>query len=244
MYDQEKIKPYSAEGRKGEQVAAMFDSIAHSYDLLNHTLSFGIDKLWRRRAINSLKKFRPRHILDVATGTGDFAILAAKKLHPESLTGIDISEGMLEIGWKKAEEKGLSGIISFNKGDCMNLPFADDTFDAVTVAYGVRNFESLDCGLKEMLRVTKPGGRLVIIELTTPQSFPMKQLFSIYSHILLPMIGKAISHDKSAYDYLPATMQAFPHGPQMKSILERAGFRNVRFHYSFFGINTFYEAEK
>ena len=111
---------------------------------------------------------------------------------------------------KKAEEKGLSGIISFNKGDCMNLPFADDTFDAVTVAYGVRNFESLDCGLKEMLRVTKPGGRLVIIELTTPQSFPMKQLFSIYSHILLPMIGKAISHDKSAYDYLPATMQAFP----------------------------------
>ena len=151
---------------------------------------------------------------------------------------------MLEIGRKKAEEKGLSGIISFNKGDCMNLPFADDTFDAVTVAYGVRNFESLDRGLKEMLRVTKPGGRLVIIELTTPQSFPMKQLFSIYSHILLPMIGKAISHDKSAYDYLPATMQAFPHGPQMKSILERAGFQNVRFHYSFFGINTFYEAEK
>lgn len=244
MYDQEKIKPYSTRGKKGEQVEAMFDSIAHSYDLLNHTLSLGIDRLWRRRAINSLKKYNPQNILDVATGTGDFAVLAVKKLHPATLSGVDISEGMLEVGRKKVEKLGLSDIITLSKDDCMNLSFADNTFDAVTVAYGVRNFESLDRGLKEMLRVTKPGGRLVIIELTTPQSFPMKQLFSLYSHIFLPAIGRSISRDSRAYSYLPATMQAFPHGPQMKSILERAGYRNVRFHYSFLGINTFYEAEK
>lgn len=244
MYDQEKIKPYSQKGKKGEQVAAMFDAIAHSYDLLNHTLSFGIDRLWRRRAINSLRKYKPQHILDVATGTGDFAILAARRLRPESLNGVDISEGMLDVGREKVKKRGLDGVISFSKADCMNLPFPNGTFDAITVAYGVRNFEDLDRGLREMLRVLKSGGRLVIIELTTPQRFPMKQLFHLYSHVLLPQIGKAISHDNRAYRYLPATMQAFPHGPEMKSILMRAGFRNVHYHYSILGINTFYEAEK
>lgn len=222
----------------------MFDSIAHSYDLLNHTLSFGIDKHWRRAAINSLKPYSPKNMLDVATGTGDFAILAARMLKPTSLLGVDISEGMMAVAREKVKAAGLNDIIAFQKEDCLGLTFNDNTFDAITVAYGIRNFEDLDKGLREMHRVLRPGGRLVVIELTSPVRFPMKQLFYLYSHVLMPVAGKVISRDGAAYAYLPATMEAFPQGEEMEVILKKAGFRSVSFKRFTFGLSTMYLAEK
>lgn len=243
-YQQESIKPYSNEGAKGEQVERMFDQIAHSYDFLNHTLSLGIDRSWRKAAIDSLKPYAPQRILDVATGTGDFALMAVDRLHPQSLIGADLSEGMLSVGREKVERAGKSDIITLQKEDCMALSFEDNTFDAVTVAYGVRNFEDLDRGLREMLRVLKPGGRLVIIELTSPVRFPMKQLFWLYAHVWMPMVGKLVSRDSRAYSYLPATMEAFPQGEVMQGIIEKAGFQSVKFRRFTFGLSTLYTAEK
>ena len=209
MYEQEKIKPYGSEGDKRKQVEQMFDNISSTYDLLNHSLSLGIDKGWRKRAIDSLRAFNPRHMLDIATGTGDFAILAAQRLQPESLVGADISEGMMNIGRKKVQDLGLNKIISFQKEDCTSLSFADNSFDAVTVAYGVRNFDNLDLGLKEMHRVLRPDGHLLIVELCTPNRFPMKQLFQLYSRVVMPLAGRLISKDRSAYSYLPAVCVRF-----------------------------------
>ncbi len=243
-YQQETIKPYSEDGAKGEQVERMFDQIAHSYDFLNHTLSLGIDRSWRKAAIDSLKPYAPQRILDVATGTGDFALMAAERLQPQSLVGADLSEGMLNVGREKVERAGKSEIITMQKEDCMALSFEDNTFDAVTVAYGVRNFEDLDRGLREMLRVLKPGGRLVIIELTSPVHFPMKQLFWLYAHVWMPLVGKLISRDSRAYSYLPATMEAFPQGEMMQGIIEKAGFQSVKFRRFTFGLSTLYTAEK
>lgn len=243
-YQQESIKPYSNEGAKGEQVERMFDQIAHSYDFLNHTLSLGIDRSWRKAAIDSLKPYAPQRILDVATGTGDFALMAVDRLQPQSLIGADLSEGMLSVGREKVERVGKSDIITLQKEDCMALSFEDNTFDAVTVAYGVRNFEDLDRGLREMLRVLKPGGRLVIIELTSPVRFPMKQLFWLYAHVWMPMVGKLVSRDSRAYCYLPATMEAFPQGEVMQGIIEKAGFQSVKFRRFTFGLSTLYTAEK
>jgi menaquinone biosynthesis methyltransferase ubiE len=243
-YQQESIKPYSNEGAKGEQVERMFDQIAHSYDFLNHTLSLGIDRSWRKAAIDSLKPYAPQRILDVATGTGDFALMAVDRLQPQSLIGADLSEGMLSVGREKVERAGKSDIITLQKEDCMALSFEDNTFDAVTVAYGVRNFEDLDRGLREMLRVLKPGGRLVIIELTSPLRFPMKQLFWLYAHVWMPMVGKLVSRDSRAYSYLPATMEAFPQGEVMQGIIEKAGFQSVKFRRFTFGLSTLYTAEK
>lgn len=243
-YKQEEIKPYGEERPKGEQVERMFDSIAHSYDLLNHTLSFGIDKYWRRAAINALRPYEPRRILDVATGTGDFALLSARELKPEELVGVDLSEGMMQVAAKKVEAAGLQKIIRFQKEDCLKLSLADNTFDAVTVAYGIRNFENLDLGLREMCRVLRPEGRLVIIELTAPVSFPMKQLFWLYSHLYMPTVGKLISRDNNAYAYLPATMEAFPQGEIMQEILQKAGFKDVKFKRFTFGLSTLYTACK
>lgn len=243
-YQQESIKPYSNEGAKGEQVERMFDQIAHSYDFLNHTLSLGIDRSWRKAAIDSLKPYAPQRILDVATGTGDFALMAVDRLHPQSLIGADLSEGMLSVGREKVERTGKSDIITLQKEDCMALSFEDNTFDAVTVAYGVRNFEDLDRGLREMLRVLKPGGRLVIIELTSPVRFPMKQLFWLYAHVWMPIVGKLVSRDSRAYSYLPATMEAFPQGEVMQGIIEKAGFQSVKFRRFTFGLSTLYTAEK
>lgn len=243
-YKQEEIKPYTAEGEKGAQVEQMFDNIAHSYDLLNHCLSMGIDKRWRRAAINTLKPFAPKRMLDVATGTGDFAILAARMLNPESLLGVDISEGMLDVGRKKVLQGGLANIVKFQKDDCMALSLDDDQFDAITVAYGVRNFPDLDKGLSEMRRVLKKNGRLVIIELTAPRRFPMRQLFWLYSHAFMPLVGWIISKDKCAYSYLPATMEAFPQGEEMQQILEKAGYRDVAFKRFTFGLSTMYTAKK
>lgn len=243
-YKQETIKPYGEQGSKKEQVERMFDSVAHSYDLLNHTLSFGIDKIWRNAAINSLKPYAPQQILDVATGTGDFALLTMRKLQPKEILGVDISEGMMEIGRKKVSDAGLQEHIRFQKEDCLNLSFADNSFDAVTVAYGIRNFADLDKGLSEMHRVLRPGGRLVIIELTSPVHFPMKQLFWLYSHCFMPLLGKCISRDNSAYSYLPATMEAFPQGEEMEGILQKSGFREVKFKRYTFGLSTLYTAKK
>ena len=243
-YQQESIKPYSNEGAKGEQVERMFDQIAHSYDFLNHTLSLGIDRSWRKAAIDSLKPYAPQRILDVATGTGDFALMAVDRLHPQSLIGADLSEGMLSVGREKVKRAGKSDVITLQKEDCMALSFEDNTFDAVTVAYGVRNFEDLDRGLREMLRVLKPGGRLVIIELTSPVRFPMKQLFWLYAHVWMPTVGKLVSRDSRAYSYLPATMEAFPQGEVMQGIIEKAGFQSVKFRRFTFGLSTLYTAEK
>lgn len=244
MYEQEKIKPYNGSGHKREQVEQMFDHIAHSYDALNHFLSLGIDKSWRKTAIDSLKPFNPQKILDIATGTGDFAILSARRLSPKQLIGADISEGMMEIGRKKVKDLNLDQTISFQREDCSALSFADNVFDAVTVAYGVRNFEDLDQGLREMHRVLKPEGHLLIVELSSPNRFPMKQLFGIYARLIMPTVGKLISKDHSAYSYLPATMAAFPQGEIMQKIILKAGFSNVRFKRFTFGICTMYLATK
>lgn len=243
-YPQEYIKPYGNDGKKSEQVEQMFDNIAPAYDQLNHTLSLGIDKSWRRKAIDWLKPYRPQRIMDVATGTGDFAILACRELQPEHLVGTDISEGMMNVGREKVKKAGLSGKISFAREDCTSLSFADNSFDAITVAFGVRNFEDLDKGLSEMCRVLKPGGHLVILELTTPERFPMKQLFAVYSRLVIPTLGKLFSKDNSAYKYLPQTIKAFPQGEVMRGVISRAGFGEVRFRRLTFGICTLYTATK
>ena len=244
MYKQETIKPYDKGEEKTKQVEEMFDNIAPSYDTLNHRLSWDIDNGWRRKAIEQLREYEPKVMLDIATGTGDFAILSAQLLKPTNLIGADISEGMMEIGRKKVEQAGLADIISFKKEDCLNLTFEDNTFDAVTAAFGIRNFGSLDRGLSEMCRVLKPGGHLSVVELTRPVSFPMRQLFWIYSHTFLPIYGKLVSKDKSAYKYLTATIEAFPQGELMMDILQKAGFSNSKFKRLTFGICTLYIATK
>jgi len=242
-YSQETITPYHS-GDKAEQVEAMFDNIAPSYDKLNHRLSWNIDRGWRRQAIMALQPFRPQEMLDIATGTGDFAILAARMLKPARLVGADISEGMMDVGRRKVEQLGLQDVISFAKEDCLNLSYADGTFDAVTAAFGIRNFSDLDRGLREMCRVLRKGGHMSIVELTSPVSFPMKQLFRIYSHTVLPVYGRLISKDKSAYSYLTRTIEAFPQGEQMMDILQKAGFEATSFKRLTFGICTMYFARK
>lgn len=244
MYNQEKIKPYNSTDEKGKVVEEMFDNIASTYDTLNHRLSWNIDKSWRKKAIRRLAPFSPKTILDIATGTGDFAIMSAKMFLPKTLIGADISDKMMEIGRQKVKEEGLEGIISFQKEDCLNLTFPSNTFDAVTAAFGIRNFQDLEKGLGEMYRVLKKGGHLCIIELTTPISFPMKQLFKIYSKVVLPFYGRLISKDSSAYDYLNKTIAAFPQGETMMNILQSAGFTKTSFTRLTFGICTMYIAEK
>lgn len=244
MYRQETIKPYEAEAGKAAQVEKMFDNIAPTYDKLNHRLSWDIDKGWRRKAIRQLEPYKPKTLLDIATGTGDFAILAAEMLQPDRLVGADISEGMMEIGCQKVKAKGLQDIISFEKEDCLALSYPDGAFDAVTAAFGIRNFADLDKGLTEMCRVLKEGGHLSIVELTTPVSFPMKQLFHVYSHTVLPLYGRLISKDTSAYSYLTKTIEAFPQGENMVEILRKAGFREASFKRLTYGICTTYFATK
>ena len=251
-YEQEIITPYNKEETKGKQVEKMFDHIAPTYDRLNHTLSLGIDRLWRRTAIKALGKHlslpnkggREALLLDIATGTGDFAILAAKLLKPKKIIGADISKEMMEIAAHKVNQQMLERVISFQKEDCMNLSFPDGMFDAVTSAYGVRNFENLDKGLREIWRVLRPGGYLLIVELTPPPSFPMKQLFWLYARVVMPLIGRLISHDNSAYTYLPASMEAFPQPEKMEGILRKAGFSRIEWKRFTFGISTMYLAEK
>jgi len=243
MYKQEKIKPYD-DRDKTEQVEQMFDNIAPSYDTLNHRLSWNIDRMWRRKALEQLKALKPEKILDIATGTGDFAIMAARILKPKTIIGADISEGMMAVGKQKVAKQGLGDIISFERQDCTRLTYNDNTFDAVTAAFGIRNFSQLEEGLGEMYRILSPGGQLSIVELTRPQSFPMKQLFYIYSHTILPFYGRLISHDDKAYTYLTKTIEAFPQGEEMVGILKRIGFAESTFRRLTFGICTMYYAKK
>lgn len=243
MYKQESVTPYG-EGSKQEQIRRMFDKIAPSYDRLNHALSLGIDRRWRRTAVDALGIHQPQQILDIATGTGDFALLLAKRIKPQHIVGADISEGMMAVGREKVKEERLQNVISFQYEDCMQLSFPDGSFDAVTSSYGVRNFQNLDKGLQEMQRVLRPGGHLLIVELTPPPSFPMKQLFWLYAHVVMPLLGRLISHDDSAYTYLPASMEAFPQPEQMEGILRKAGFTEVQWRRFTFGISTMYLATK
>jgi demethylmenaquinone methyltransferase/2-methoxy-6-polyprenyl-1,4-benzoquinol methylase len=238
------VLPYKEENAsKKEQVARMFDSISKNYDFLNHFLSLGIDKGWRRKAINILRPLKPKQILDVATGTGDFAIMALT-IDPEKVTGVDISEGMLEMGRKKIERKGLTNKVTLLSGDSENLPFDQNKFDAVTVAFGVRNFENLEKGLAEIFRVIRPGGMVVVLEFSRPRKFPFKQLYSFYFKSVLPKIGQIISKDKVAYTYLPESVAVFPDGQDFLTILKSIGFKDTACKTLTFGISSIYTGRK
>lgn len=238
------VVPYKAENSgKKEQVTRMFNNISHRYDFLNHFLSLGVDKIWRKTAISFLKPLKPRNILDVATGTGDFAIQSLV-LNPEKVTGIDISEGMLEVGRKKVERLKLSAKIELWAGDSENLPFGEDIFDAVTVGFGVRNFEDLERGLSEIWRVMKPGAMVVVLEFSRPRKFPMKQVYNFYFKNILPGLGRLISSDKSAYTYLPESVEAFPDGTDFENILKKVGFKETACKPLTFGISSIYTARK
>ncbi|PJA09624.1 MAG: bifunctional demethylmenaquinone methyltransferase/2-methoxy-6-polyprenyl-1,4-benzoquinol methylase UbiE [Flavobacteriales bacterium CG_4_10_14_0_2_um_filter_32_8] len=228
---------------KKEQVATMFNNISNKYDFLNHFLSLGIDILWRKKAIRLLKKSQPKQLLDIATGTGDFAI-AALKLKPTKIIGIDISEGMLKVGQEKIKAKGLQNVIELKLGDSENLAFNDSTFDAYTVGFGVRNFENLEKGLSEMLRVLKPNGTAIILEFSKPKVFPIKQLYNFYFNNMLPSIGKLVSKDNNAYTYLPESVSAFPDGEKFISILTKIGYKNPIAIPLMFGIASIYKATK
>lgn len=243
-YGSEKILPYNKEEHKGIQVRRMFDAIAGKYDLLNHTLSLGFDKGWRKKGIDFLRPFAPKQILDIATGTGDLAIAMQKQLNAERIVGADISEGMMEVGRKKVNEAGLEAFITFEYQDCTALTYSDNTFDAVTAAFGVRNFEDIERGLSEMYRVTKPGGHLMILELSTPEHFPMKQLYELYSKVVIPNVGRFISKEKAAYSYLPASIKVVPQGKVMTDLLARIGYKEAKARTLTFGICSLYTGTK
>jgi demethylmenaquinone methyltransferase/2-methoxy-6-polyprenyl-1,4-benzoquinol methylase len=229
---------------KKAQVAEMFNNIAGRYDFLNHFLSMGIDKGWRKKAIAEVAGINPQNILDVATGTGDMAIAAASKIHPKQITGIDIADQMLEVGRKKINAQNLSGIISLHTGDSESMPFTTGSYDAVMCAYGVRNFEHLEAGLTEMCRVLRPGGKVVILEFSQPTGFPVKQLFKFYFRFILPTLGKLVSKHSRAYTYLPESVMAFPEGKRFCDILEGCGFSSAKARPLTFGITTLYTAIK
>ena len=228
---------------KKVQVEEMFDNISNRYDLLNHLLSVNIDKIWRRNAINKLKQFNPKTILDIATGTGDFAI-AATKISNVKITGIDISEGMLNVGRSKIERKGLANLISLQKADSENLPFNNNSFDAAIVGFGVRNFENLEKGLLEILRVLKPGGLFYVLEFSKPKNAPFKQFYKFYFTKILPLVGRIVSKDTNAYTYLPESVNEFPDGERFLTILADVGFTNNSCFSQRFGIASIYEAHK
>lgn len=239
------VVPYKEDdAAKKAQVARMFDSISWRYDFLNHFLSAGVDIYWRRRAMSELKTLKPKLILDVATGTADLAVQAIKSLDPEKVIGVDISDGMMEIGRKKVEEKGLSKKIELRKGDSENLPFEENKFDAVICAFGVRNFENLENGLADMLRVLKPGGKVVILEFSKPEKFPFREFYGLYFRFVVPIVGRLVSRDRSAYDYLPASVHAFPRGKTFVGILDRLGYKNAACNPLTFGISSIYTGTK
>jgi demethylmenaquinone methyltransferase/2-methoxy-6-polyprenyl-1,4-benzoquinol methylase len=238
------IKPYKKEDlSKKEQVALMFDNISPKYDLLNHLLSLGIDIQWRKKAIKLLSSAKPQTILDVATGTADFAIQSLS-LKPKNVIGVDISDGMLEIGRQKIKKKNLDHVITLENGDSENLRFEDNNFDAVIVAFGVRNFENLENGLLNMNRVLKKDGKVIILEFSKPTSFPFKQMYNFYFKSILPIIGNVISKDNSAYTYLPESVQAFPQGSKFLEILKKTGFNQTECIQLTFGICSIYTGVK
>jgi demethylmenaquinone methyltransferase/2-methoxy-6-polyprenyl-1,4-benzoquinol methylase len=239
----ETVKPYNTDKSKKEEVAQMFNNISARYDFLNHFLSLGIDHIWRRKAVNKLREIQPKRILDLATGTGDFAI-ALLKLNPTQIIGMDISSGMLDVGKNKMKAKNVSHIIDMQLGDSENMPFEDDYFDAVTVGFGVRNYENLEKGLTEMLRVTRSGGKIVILEFSKPKRFPIKQAFGFYSRFIIPFFGKRISKDEKAYAYLPESVAAFPEGKAFTDILSKLGYKQVDATLVSGGIATIYSGIK
>ena len=242
-YKVEDLHPYDSDQSKTEQIEVMFDEISPVYDKMNGILSLGIDNYWRKEAINVLKHYPHQHILDVASGTGDFAILAEKILQPKEVIGIDISDGMMDIGKRKVLKAGLQNKISFQHEDCADLSFNDNTFDTVTVAFGVRNFEDIDKCFSEVVRVLKPGGVFLFLELSTPEQSPMKQLYGWYSEKVMPVMSNLFATEQSAYEYLPKSVQVFPQGRQMMLILKKNGFRNIRLRRLTLGICTLYIAE-
>ena len=240
----EHVKPYGdATKSKKEEVAEMFNNISSKYDFLNHFLSLGIDKLWRKKAVKMLRSIKPERVLDIATGTGDFAI-ESLTLKPKEIVGLDISAGMLEMGREKMKKRKVDHIISMHLGDSEEIPFDDNYFDALTVGFGVRNFEHLEKGLAEMLRVIKPNGKVIILEFSKPKQFPIKQLFSFYSNNIIPILGKSISKDAKAYSYLPESVAAFPEGKDFENILIKLGYKDVSATPVSGGIATIYAGTK
>ena len=238
------VPDQTSDQSKKEQVAGMFDDIAYRYDFLNRTLSGGLDISWRKKALNYLKDLQPKKLLDVATGTADVAIMASRLLKPNSIKGIDISEGMLEIGRKKVAAQGLEDTIELLKGDSETISFANDSFDAVTVAFGVRNFQNLEKGLSEILRVLKPGGRLVVLEFSQPKWFFVKSFYNLYMKIVAPNMGKLFSKNRSAYQYLDKSIKKFPEGKNFTAILDNLGYANLQYKPLSLGICSIYCGEK
>ena len=235
------VVPYHPDnGTKKEQVADMFNNISKTYDFLNHFLSLGIDVIWRKMAINELKSLQPKIILDVATGTGDFAFEALAILKPDKIIGVDISQGMLAIAQQKIDKRNVSNRFEVRSGDSEKLPFEADSFDAVTVAYGVRNFENLEKGLADICRVLKPGGKAVVLEFSKPKTFPIKQLYKFYFNYITPSIGKLFSKDARAYTYLPESVAAFPDGATFIALMDKTGFKNTKCRPLAFGICSIY----
>lgn len=244
MYKCEEVLPYGNQGeKKRQQVENMFDSISGAYDKMNRMMTLSRDIEWRRKAIDSLKDFDPKKILDIATGTGDFAIESCNRLAPDSVMGVDISEKMMEVGKEKVAKLGLQDKISFRYGDSLSLEFGDASFDAVTIAFGVRNFQNLEVGLKEMSRVLRPGGRLVILEMSEPYKI-FKPFYWLYAKVVIPFIGRMMSKNDSAYGYLPASISVFPHGKPMFELLEKVGMTDVKRRRFTFGVCSLYLATK
>jgi len=238
------VKPYNtADKSKKEEVAEMFDNISGSYDFLNRSLSMGVDVSWRKKTVKQVKATGASHVLDIATGTGDLAIMMVKKGIP-AVTGADLSAGMLRVGEKKVKEQGLESQIKLIQADSEQLPFADETFDAATIAFGIRNFENPVKGMAEIRRTLKPGSTLFILEFSKPTQFPFKQFFAFYFRFVLPVWGKMISKDSSAYSYLPESINAFPHGRAFLDLMEQAGFKNARQQKLAFGVASLYSATK
>lgn len=240
----EKIEPYGDGRAKGEQVREMFDSIAPAYDFMNRAMTMGIDRLWRRRAVRAVEACAPRHVLDIATGTGDVAIALAGALPEAKITGIDLSEGMIAVGRRKVASAGLDGRVMLRRGDCLALDLPDNSVDAITVAYGVRNFEHLDRGYAEMMRVLRPGGTLCVLELSTPRGPITGPLYRLYTRYVIPAAGRLVSRDVRAYSYLPESIAAVPQGEQMCALMLAAGASEARYRAMTFGACTLYTAKK
>ncbi len=238
------MKPYNTEQTKKEEVREMFDNIAPRYDLLNHTLSMSIDRIWRRRVVRIVRRCRPHRILDVATGTGDLAIEMARRIRGVQVLGVDLSEGMLDVARRKVTARGLDGRVVLDAGDAEHLHVADASVDVATVAFGVRNFGDLDAGLREMARTIKPGGKVVVLEFSRPRNRLFRALYEFYTYKILPRIGGMVSKDKRAYEYLPASVGEFPAPKEFMAMMERAGFRECRARSQSFGIAQIYTGQK
>jgi demethylmenaquinone methyltransferase/2-methoxy-6-polyprenyl-1,4-benzoquinol methylase len=228
----ESVLPYGGTERKDVQISRMFDIMAGHYDRLNHILALGIDRRWRRKAVDFLRPYRPATILDIASGTGDLAMQMCRQLKPEKVTGADISCGMMALGVQKARAAGLSHMLTFEYGDCMALSYPNSSFDAVTAAFGIRNFLHLERGLSEMYRVLRPGGQIAVLELSTPAYFPVKQLYRLYSKVMTAALGRLMGLERAAYGYLPASVKAMPQGKEMVSLIKKQGFADA-------GVQTF-----